>query len=82
MHPQQQVEAFLLMEAKEWDLLAIYHSHPRGPDGPSRTDLDEFTYPEALALIWSRLQGEWVCRAYAIVDGEAHGAKLFVTSAV
>jgi proteasome lid subunit RPN8/RPN11 len=81
MHPQQQVEAFLLMEEKGWDLLAIYHSHPQGPASPSATDLNEFAYPEALALIWSRAQNEWICRAFAIEDGRTLAAKLFVTSA-
>lgn len=81
MRPQQQVAAFLLMEEKGWDLLAIYHSHPQGPAGPSATDLNEFAYPEALVLIWSRAQNDWICRAYAIESGQAREAKLFVTSA-
>ena len=69
MQPQEQIEAFTTFEAQEWELLAIYHSHPNGPGFPSPTDLAEAYYPEALSLIWSRLTGEWTCRAFRLVDG-------------
>ena len=69
MQPQEQIEAFTTFEAQEWELLAIYHSHPNGPGFPSPTDLAEAYYPEALSLIWSRLTGEWACRAFRLVDG-------------
>jgi proteasome lid subunit RPN8/RPN11 len=64
MAPKQQLEAFMEMEERGWELLAIYHSHPSGPVGPSATDLAEALYPEALHLIWSRAEGKWVGRAY------------------
>jgi proteasome lid subunit RPN8/RPN11 len=42
----------------EWEdagleLLAIYHSHPQGPEGPSETDIAMATYPEATYIIIS-----------------------------
>ncbi len=69
MDPQQQAEAFIAMQAQDWDLLAIYHSHPNGPAHPSATDLAEFYYPESFALIWSPESGSWECRGFTILDG-------------
>lgn len=53
MEPKQQIEAMLALEANGWQLLAIYHSHPGGPEIPSRTDIQQAHYPEALTLIIS-----------------------------
>jgi proteasome lid subunit RPN8/RPN11 len=69
MKPKQQLDAFLLLEKNHWDMAAIYHSHPQGPDQPSETDLAEHHYPEAVALIWSHQSGEWLCRAFWIASG-------------
>lgn len=66
MHPQQQLRVFYRLEDAGWDLLGIYHSHPQGPATPSRTDLAEAAYPEAIHLIWSPTGGEWGCRAFLI----------------
>lgn len=53
MNPQQQLKAMLELEANGWQMLAIYHSHPNGPETPSLTDIQQTTYPEALSLIVS-----------------------------
>lgn len=34
-------------------LAAIYHSHPRGPETPSRTDIARAMYPDSVYLICS-----------------------------
>ncbi len=70
MAPEEQVRIFLSLEALGLDLLAIYHSHPAGPDRPSPTDLAEAAYPEAVHLIWSPQAGEWACRGYLVRDGK------------
>lgn len=64
MEPAGQVHAILAIEAAGDDLLAIYHSHPRGPDTPSEIDIKQWRYPRALSLIWSRSSGTWNCRAF------------------
>lgn len=47
-----------LMRMVEWEdagmaLLAIYHSHPQGPEGPSETDVAKAAYPDAIYVIVS-----------------------------
>ena len=64
--PAEQLAAFKEMEAQGLEMVGIYHSHPLGPDGPSPTDIAEAYYPEAVYLIWFRLDGEWACNAYTI----------------
>jgi proteasome lid subunit RPN8/RPN11 len=70
MHPLQQVQAMLDIEAQGMALLAVYHSHPHGPARPSPTDIALAYYPEALQLIRSlqTLQQPEV-HACTIVDG-------------
>jgi proteasome lid subunit RPN8/RPN11 len=66
MNPEEQLKAFYALEERGLDMLAVFHSHPAGPDHPSQTDLAEFAYPGILYLIWSPAAGEWQCRAYRI----------------
>jgi len=68
MNPRQQLAAFEQIDQNGWEIAAIYHSHPLGPDQPSPTDIAEAYYPEAITLIWSRPRGDWYCRAFRIID--------------
>jgi [CysO sulfur-carrier protein]-S-L-cysteine hydrolase len=70
MDARQQVQAMLEMERHGWELLAIYHSHPQGPDEPSTTDVAQAYYPEAIHLIISLADRARPClRAFRIVEG-------------
>jgi len=53
MAPDEVLRSFLDMEQRGWSLGGIVHSHPVGPASPSRTDMREFRYPEALMVIVS-----------------------------
>ena len=53
MDPAQQIAAMKTMRERDETLFAIYHSHPGSPAVPSRTDIAEAGYPEALYLIIS-----------------------------
>lgn len=64
MDPQAQWQAMRVMLAQNWEMLAIYHSHPQGPPHPSETDWREAAYPEAVYLIWAPVGAYWVCRAF------------------
>jgi proteasome lid subunit RPN8/RPN11 len=51
-------------------LLGIYHSHPHGPNEPSRTDIARAYYPDAAYFIISPLpDAEKPVRAFSIRDG-------------
>jgi proteasome lid subunit RPN8/RPN11 len=69
MDPRAQWRAFQQMEAAGLELNGIYHSHPQGPDHPSRIDIAESLYPVP-QIIWFRLEGRWRGRGFRIQDGK------------
>ena len=69
MDPQEQLRAFQEIDEAGLELLAIYHSHPNGPEEPSPTDIAEAYYPEVVYLIWSLASGNWQCRGFKIKKG-------------
>jgi proteasome lid subunit RPN8/RPN11 len=64
MEPKEQLNAFLLVEERGLDILAIYHSHPDGIEKPSFTDFKELTFPGIIYLIWYKVVERWNCRGY------------------
>lgn len=72
MNPTAVIAAFRHMEARNWRLGAIVHSHPRTAATPSKTDLRESHYPSALMMICSFASTEPELRAWAIAprDGD------------
>lgn len=80
MEPRQQLQALQCLEEAGWELLAIYHSHPHGPETPSAQDVAQAYYPDALAVIVSLAQpDEPVVRAFAIREGRVHEYPLTIT---
>lgn len=70
MEPEQQLAAMLDMEEKGWDMTAVYHSHPQGPETPSETDIAQAYYPDVIQLIVSlRQQAQPVLRAFMVGNG-------------
>ncbi|MFW6068421.1 MAG: Mov34/MPN/PAD-1 family protein [Chloroflexota bacterium] len=53
MEPQQQLQAMLELEEAGLEMLAIYHSHPMGPQTPSPTDVAKAYYPDVAHVIVS-----------------------------
>lgn len=70
MDAREQLKAFESIEEQGLELLAIYHSHPNGPETPSETDLAESRY-EAICLIWAPHQAEWRVRAFWLEPSSA-----------
>jgi proteasome lid subunit RPN8/RPN11 len=69
MEPQELYHAYRDIEDGGWELLAIYHSHPRSQAYPSATDVKLATWPEATYIIVSLSDREQpVMRAFHIVD--------------
>ncbi len=69
MEPRAQWRAFQRIEAAGLELEGIYHSHPKGPERPSRADIAENMYPVA-QIIWFRENGSWQARGYTIEAGK------------
>ena len=67
MAPAAQIEAMLRVEKLELELMAIFHSHPNGPEGPSATDLADAAYPELAYLVWTP-SPDWTCRAFDLSE--------------
>lgn len=53
MDPKEMLAAFKDMRERQFDLVAIYHSHTHSPAYPSATDIGLTYYPEAAYLIIS-----------------------------
>ncbi len=53
MDPEGLIKAFKAMRARDEELFAVYHSHPKTPARPSERDLELLAYEEALYLIIS-----------------------------
>ena len=69
MDPAQQIAAMRAMRERGEELFAIYHSHPVSPPIPSRADVQQANYPEALYLIISlQTQGVLEMRGFRLSD--------------
>jgi proteasome lid subunit RPN8/RPN11 len=61
------------------ELVAIYHSHPRGPETPSPTDIARAYYSESVYLIVSLATPDQpVVRGFSITDRKAREAAIIV----
>jgi proteasome lid subunit RPN8/RPN11 len=77
MDPREQLNAFEWIDSNNSDLLAIYHSHPAGPETVSATDIEEAAYP-VVYIVWSRTDGDWKARAFWIENGTVSDVPLLV----
>lgn len=69
MHPAQQVQALLDLEAAGLSLCGMYHSHPHGPAVLSATDIAQAAYPGVVQLILARSVAGWIARAFSLAEG-------------
>jgi proteasome lid subunit RPN8/RPN11 len=77
MDPKAQLRAIERIESEGLDILAIFHSHPKGPSVPSPTDIAEVSY-QAVNIIWSKVGRRWQARGFWIEDGHAAEVPLTV----
>jgi len=66
--PSAQLAAFEQIEQDGFEMLAIYHSHLKGPPHPSPTDIAEAFYP-VVYIIWSPENEVWQARGFLIENG-------------
>jgi len=53
MDPAETINVMKQIRESQAELFAIYHSHPHAPAYPSKTDIEQAGYPDALYLIIS-----------------------------
>ena len=71
MEPEELIPALRSIRANGETLLAIVHSHPKGPAFPSSRDIERAWYPDAAHVIVSLAFAETPdVRGFRIVDGE------------
>ena len=71
MDPAKLISTLRDLRGAGEELVAIYHSHPRGPARPSKSDIERAYYPEAAHLIISLADPERPqAAAFRIIDGE------------
>ena len=76
MEPREMLAALNQLDALGLQLLAIAHSHPGGPAGPSASDIAQFAWPGVLTLILSPAGAAWQIQACQIEDGRAHPVQM------
>ncbi|MDI3317879.1 MAG: M67 family metallopeptidase [Bacillota bacterium] len=64
------------LEGEQLELVAVFHSHPRGRAYPSPVDIRQAYYPEAVYLIASLAGPEPELRGYRIRRGRAERVAL------
>jgi len=69
--PQSLLNVLRNLDERGWEVVAIYHSHPRSPAWPSPTDRERAAaWPEVVYLIVSLAGGEPVLSAFWLGGGE------------
>ena len=66
MAPEELFKAFVWLEENSMEMLAYYHSHPRGPAHLSPTDLLYFSYPGVALVLLSQEYSNWVIKGFII----------------
>jgi proteasome lid subunit RPN8/RPN11 len=79
MEPAELIAALRSLRTNGDSLLAIVHSHPRGPAFPSATDIERAWYRDAAHIIVSFAATETPeVRGFRILDGEVIAIELRV----
>jgi proteasome lid subunit RPN8/RPN11 len=80
MEPREQLRAFQAIDAAGLQLLAIYHSHPSGPAGPSPVDLADFAYPGVLYVILDGRNDQWRAAAFELDEKDIREVTLTIVA--
>ncbi len=79
MQPQQQINAFKEIRDNHQALFAIFHSHPNSDAIPSKKDIHDASYPDALNIIISlNTEGVLDMRGYFYQEDKIENVKLVI----
>ena len=79
--PEELFRAMKAMRTANLQLMGIYHSHPRGENRPSRTDIERAFYPETPYFVLSPLpDAPRPVRAFVIRDGRVTEVRIEIPS--
>jgi proteasome lid subunit RPN8/RPN11 len=79
MDPRQQLQAMIELEDDGLEMVAVFHSHPTGPERPSPTDVAQAYYPDCIYVIVSLADQERpVVRGFRIENGRYHEVAISV----
>ncbi len=70
--PQEHIQAHVWLRQRQWETLAIYHSHPRWEAVPSRTDLEQNHWGDMPRIIVSLLSSPPVVRIWRLGSDSFH----------
>lgn len=80
LFPEEQYRIFMDIEARAWELVGIYHSHPSTPAIPSFVDHREAHYPESsYVLISLQDPNDPQVRSFRIANGKSAEEDILVT---
>ena len=68
MNPVKQLHAFEWIESNGLELLGIFHSHPKGPETVSPTDIAEAHY-QVVYVVLAQVENIWRVRGFWIESG-------------
>ncbi len=81
MDPTEQFEMLRDLRSRSLSMVAIYHSHPDGPDFPSSDDIERAYYEEAVYIIVSPNENRVIVKGFLIRKGRISEVEIFVENA-
>jgi proteasome lid subunit RPN8/RPN11 len=82
MDPEEQIDAMGKLESRGLELVAFYHSHPKGPEYPSAEDIRLAFYPDILSVIVSLADpAKPVVKSFRIGDGQVEPVPILILPA-
>lgn len=72
--------AYGILRDRRFDLMAVYHSHPKQPAIPSRRDREEWTYGDTPCVIVGRVNGQPELRVWQLHPDRATELELEITT--
>jgi proteasome lid subunit RPN8/RPN11 len=82
MDPEEQIDAMMSLEYSGLEIVAFYHSHPKGPEYPSAEDIRLAFYPDVLLVIVSLADpAKPVVKSFRIGDGQVESVPILILPA-